>query len=76
MMLYVIKCYSPKRKEVMVRDLYDDAKAEPSLMERVKEVQANLDVKFPTFVKLMIRSNVNVWFLLVRRQKHLFSILQ
>ncbi|GFS39994.1 hypothetical protein Acr_00g0066040 [Actinidia rufa] len=49
----------------MVRDLYDDAKAEPSLMERVKEVQANLDVKFPTFVKLMIRSNVNVGFLLV-----------
>ncbi|PSS29345.1 B3 domain-containing protein [Actinidia chinensis var. chinensis] len=48
----------------MVRDLYDDAKAEPSLMERVKEVQANLDVKFPTFVKLVIRSNVNIGFLL------------
>ncbi|KAI8532829.1 hypothetical protein RHMOL_Rhmol11G0244900 [Rhododendron molle] len=48
-----------------VDGLYNSVHANPSLMNRVKEVQESLDPKFPIFVKSMNRSAVTVGFMLV-----------
>ncbi|KAE9447208.1 hypothetical protein C3L33_20909, partial [Rhododendron williamsianum] len=54
----------PKSRPRTVDGLYDSVQANPSLMNRVKEVQESLDPKFPIFVKSMNRSAVTVGFLL------------
>ncbi|XP_058191265.1 B3 domain-containing protein Os03g0184500-like isoform X2 [Rhododendron vialii] len=54
----------PRSRPRTVDGLYDSVQANPLLMNRVKEVEENLDPKFPIFVKSMNRSAVTVGFML------------
>ncbi|KAI9180329.1 hypothetical protein LWI28_003627 [Acer negundo] len=49
---------SSGQKRAMIDELYDQAIAKPSVMERAEEVRANLEATFPSFEKSMVRSNV------------------
>ncbi|PQP94519.1 hypothetical protein Pyn_35427 [Prunus yedoensis var. nudiflora] len=49
---------SRKWKRATVESLYDTSQAQSSVLERAKEVEASLDPKFPTLLKVMLPSHV------------------
>ncbi|KAM4098750.1 hypothetical protein ACJW30_07G102200 [Castanea mollissima] len=53
------KLQGPKRvKRATVDSLYDSFEAQSCVLERAKEIQANLEPEFPSLVKTMLPSNV------------------
>lgn len=56
---------SPKRKRATEDDLYDSYEIKYNVMERAKEVQANLSCEFPSMIKCMLPSHVTGGFWLV-----------
>lgn len=57
--------YRNKRKRATAESIYDNAKAQSSVLDRAEEVQANLAPEFPSFVKTMLPSHVTGGFWLV-----------
>ncbi|KAL6514589.1 hypothetical protein OROGR_020168 [Orobanche gracilis] len=51
-----IICYLPKEKPI--DDLYTCDGVSTSAMERAQEIEANLAIKFPSFVKNLLKSHV------------------
>lgn len=60
-----IICFSEKRKRSTYDDLYDNEEVRNAVMEQAKDIQANLDPQFPSFIKFMLRSHVTGGFWLV-----------
>ncbi|CAN6544278.1 unnamed protein product [Malus baccata var. baccata] len=61
----MFKC--PKRKapvRVTVESLYDSSQAQSSVLERAKKIEASLDDKFPSLLKVMMPSEVSGGFYL------------
>ncbi|KAF3435388.1 hypothetical protein FNV43_RR22477 [Rhamnella rubrinervis] len=54
----LVKFERNKRKRATAVSIYDNAKAQSSVLEQAKEVQANLAPEFPSFVKTMLPSHV------------------
>ncbi|KAL3515264.1 hypothetical protein ACH5RR_022166 [Cinchona calisaya] len=57
-----VKSRSCRKRMAMMHDLYDGVGVASSVMQRAEAVQENLDAKFPSLVKPMIRSNVSKGF--------------
>lgn len=57
--------FSQKRKRSTHASLYSDEEVKSSVMERAKDVQANLAPQFPSFIKPMLPSHVSGGFWLV-----------
>ncbi|XP_042497423.1 B3 domain-containing protein Os01g0234100-like [Macadamia integrifolia] len=57
-----MRSQSCKRKRATINQLYASDKAYLRVMERVKEVQSNLETGMPNFAKLMLRSHVTLGF--------------
>ena len=60
-----IVCFSEKRKRSTYDDLYDNEEVKNAVMQLAKDIQANLDPQFPSFIKFMLRSHVTGGFWLV-----------
>lgn len=68
--------HKPKRcKKTTVESLYDTSEAQSSVMERAKQLEANLALEFPRVAKVMRPSNVTGCFCLSLPKKFCFEHL-